>query len=208
MRFEVLVEGHADTPVVKEVLTRKYGLRQGIDFRIHPHHGKGTLPANPLRQPDPRRRGLLDQLPAKLRGWSTYLDEDTCVLVLIDVDDIPCRDLLRELNAMLDHLEDRRPPNVLFRLAIEETESWFIADPEAIKLAFPRANTKKLPRTPDSIVGAWEHLADALRIDRRSVTGEDKFNWAEKISPHLNLNHPRSPSFRKLLEGIQRKLDA
>ncbi len=207
MRFEVLVEGHADAPVVKEVLTRKYGLRQGIDFNIHAHHGNGRLPSNPLATPDRKHRGLLDQLPAKLRGWSTYFDEDTCVLVLVDVDHMPCRDLLRDLNVMLNQLGRRRPPNVLFRLAIEETESWFIADPNAVKLAFPRAITKKFPKTPDSISSAWEQLADALRIDRRSVTGEDKFNWAERISPYLNLDTPRSPSFKKLLEGIQRNLD-
>ena len=50
--LEVLVEGASDAPTVKEVLVRKFQLVDGEHFRIHPHKGKGTLPANPLSRPD------------------------------------------------------------------------------------------------------------------------------------------------------------
>lgn len=203
--FEVLVEGGADVPAVREIFSRKFGLLEDEHFRIHPHKGRGRLPSNLLSQPDRKHQGLLDQLPAKLKGFS-YLGPNVCVLVLLDVDNTPCRNLLTELQQMLAQLP-RRPPNVLFRLAIEETESWFIADQTAIKLAFPKAKLGKLPDTPDAIVGAWEKLAEALGIDRKTVTGADKYKWAETIAPHLDLNHPPSPSFRKLIDGIARNLD-
>jgi hypothetical protein len=47
--FEVLVEGGSDVPALREILTRKFALEEGRDFRIHPHKGRGKLPVNPLK---------------------------------------------------------------------------------------------------------------------------------------------------------------
>jgi len=203
--FEVLVEGASDVPTVKSVLTRRFGLEENNDFRIHPHKGRGKLPTDLLSPPDPKHRGLLDQLPSKLKGFS-YLPNSSCVLVLVDADTEPCRDLLAQLNTMLKRLP-KRPHHVLFRLAIEETESWFIADEAAVRRAYRNARTQKLSRiTPDGIVGAWEELAEALGKVASGVTGVDKYEWAERISPHLNLDEPPSPSLRKLIKGIEGEL--
>ena len=65
--FEILLEGSSDVPIVKEILTRRFNLKEDIDFRIHPHKGKGRLPQNPLAKADLSQRGLLDQLSAGLR---------------------------------------------------------------------------------------------------------------------------------------------
>ena len=203
--FEVLVEGASDVPTLREVLVRKFQLVEGVNFRIHPHRGKGKLPANPLAMPDPKQQTLLHQLPAKLRGFS-YLGDDVCVVVVVDVDDTPCQEFLLELNAMLATLP-RRPARVLFRLAIEETERWFIADVHAVRQAFPKVNAQRLRSiAPDAIVGAWEVLAGALRIRLKDVTGVDKYAWAGAIAPHLNLDAPPSPSLVKLLQGLEREL--
>lgn len=205
--FEVLVEGSSDVPALCEVLTRRFGLQEGQHYRIHPHQGRGVLPRDLLGAPDQRRRGLLDQLPAKLRGWSG-LDRSICVLVVIDTDDDSCEQLLGELNQMLLRLP-RRPRRVVFRLAIEETESWFIADHVAVKAAFPRANVKKLSRIPaDAIVGAAEALARALGKDPDRITGADKFEWARAIAPHLNLQSPVSPSLARLVAAVDREISA
>jgi hypothetical protein len=204
--FEVLVEGGSDVPVLREVLTRKFGLQQDIDFRIHPHKGRGRLPANPLAKPDPKQSTLLGQLPAKLRGFS-WLGDDVCVLVVLDVDDDICTALLQSLHDMLQKLPER-PKRVLFRLAIEETESWFIADRDAVSQAWPKAKTQKLKDIkPDAIVGAWEALAEAIGKKRNEVTGRDKYQWAETITPYLNLDSPISPSFKKLIDGIDQQLN-
>lgn len=206
--FHVLTEGAADVPVVREVLTRRFGLSEDSDFRIHPHKGRGQLRNDLLSPPDPRHQGLLDQLPAKLKGWSN-LGADHCIVVLLDADDDPCRELLAELKAMLARLL-KRPGNVLFRLAIEETESWFIADLPALEAAYGRKiKLNGLRRLePDAIVGAWERLAEALghNLEKQTFSGPDKYRWAESIAPHLNLDNPPSPSLGKLIEGIQRQL--
>ncbi len=205
--IEVLVEGTSDVPAVKEVLTRRFGLKEDEHFRIHPHQGKGKLPENPLARPDRNQRQLLHQLPAKLRGYAKSLSEDSVVLVVVDADDTPCAELLADLNSMLSKLP-ARPSRVLFRLAIEETESWFIADPAAVKRAFPKANITALKKLqPDAIVGAWERLAEAIGVPAKS-SGTDKLRWATQICPHLDLEQPCSPSLGKLISSVARELRA
>lgn len=204
--FEVLVEGGSDVPTMRELFTRRFGLEEKIHFRIHPHKGRGRLPNNILAEPDPKHQTLLDQLPAKLRGFS-YLGDDACVVVLVDADDTLCDQLLGELDLMLQRLP-RKPNNVLFRLAVEETESWFIADTQAVQSAYPRAKLQRLRNIqPDAIVGAWEALADAIGAKRNEVTGADKFGWAEKIAPHLNFDTPFSPSLKELIKSLDECVD-
>lgn len=203
--LEVLVEGASDVPAVRGVLTRRFGLVENVHFRIHRHKGRGSLPDDLLGQPDPKRQTLLHQLPAKLKGFS-HLGDNACVVVLIDADRDPCGELLEQLKAMLARLP-RRPPRTMFRLAIEETESWFIADLHAVATAYPKARLQKLRRiVPDDIVGAWEELAAAVGRKTSEVTGADKYAWAERIAPHVNLEEPHSPSLRKFIDGISQEL--
>lgn len=203
--LEILVEGAADVPVIKLVLTQRFGLVENVHFRIHRHKGRGNLPADLLGQPDPKQQTLLHQLPVKLKGFS-HLGDDACVVVLIDADRDPCRELLGQLKHMLARLP-QRPPHTLFRLAIEETESWFIADLKAVRAAYPKARLQKLGRiVADDVVGAWEELAAALGRKASEVTGADKYAWAERIAPHMNLEEPHSPSLRKFIEGIDREV--
>lgn len=202
MLLEVLVEGGADVPAVREVLKRRFGLVEDQDFRIHPHKGKGKLPVNPKKRPDPKQRGLLDQLPAKLRGYAHV--PDCAVVVLVDADDEGCLTLKASLTAMLTAL-DRRPPHVLLRIAVEETESWLIAEPEAVRRAYPQARLGKLRKLKaDAVCDAWERLAEALGLRPADCDGQDKYAWAETILPQFDLDAPRSPSLQAFITGIER----
>lgn len=210
IRLEVLVEGISDEPVVREVLVRKFKQVEGVHFRIHPHRGRGALPKHPLRRPDPKRRGLLDQLPAKLMGYARQFvpaGDALFVVVLIDVDSTPCVEMLAQLNIMLQSLPVK--PKVLFRLAIEETESWFIADREALQRAYPGRIKMASLRSiaPDSVCGSWEALARALGQNPKLVGPGAKTAWARHIAPHLDLERPASPSFRKFIEGVGRLVE-
>ena len=152
--LEILVEGTSDVPIVAEILGRKFNLRENDHYRIHPHQGKGSLPANVLARPEPRHRGLLDQLPAKLRGYAKSLPDDYGVVVLLDADDDDCIELKTSL-VNLHHALDLKPTVVLFRIAVEEVESWFLADADAIQSAYPGAKLAKLPESPpDAVIGA------------------------------------------------------
>jgi hypothetical protein len=201
MFLEILLEGASDLPTVKEILTRRFKLLEDEHYRIHPHKGKGSLPANPHAKPDIKHRGLLDQLPAKLRGYA-HLPDGYCVVVLVDSDKADCHELKNALIQMCESL-DRRPPCVLFRIAVEEIESWFLADIEAIRIAYPKAKHLKIAGIrPDSIVGAWERLAEALGRHPADCDGSDKYEWAMKIAPHLDLDKPKSPSLNAFVQGI------
>jgi Domain of unknown function (DUF4276) len=199
--IEVLVEGSSDVPAIREVLTRRFALIEDHHFKIRPHKGRGNLPHKILKNPELQNRSLLYQLPAKLQGFSTWFTKGHWVLVVLDADDTPFKELLNDLHEMLQKLP--KPPRVLFRIAVEETESWFIADTNAIKKAYPKSNVSVLKKIkPDAICGAWEKLAEAIHTN-----GKDKTAWAEAISPHLNLDTPNSPSFQKLITGIERELN-
>lgn len=206
MIIKILTEGASDVPVMHEILSRHFNLIEHIDFEIHPHRGRGNIPNDVLAQPDPKHRGLLDQLPAKLRGFAKYMDEDFLVVVLIDLDNDDEAQLLSELSAMLGQLPTR-PPRILFGLAVEEVESWFLADKSAIISAFPTANLEVIKHIQaDSIIGAWERLADCFGKKHADVTGHDKTYWAEKISPHLDFQSPNSPSLSKLIKNLTEQL--
>ena len=105
MFMEVLVEGSADVPAVREILERRFNLKKDKNFRIHPH--------------------------------------------------------------------------------------------------YPKADLNKIPKSPpDSIIGAWENLAKTLGRNPEDCIGADKFEWAKRISPYLDLEDPKSPSLNAFLLGI------
>lgn len=206
MKFlEVLVEGSSDQPTVRVILKNRFGLTEKQDFRIHPHQGKGRLPKHPHRKPDPRQRGLLDLLPATLKGYASF-SSDRCVVVLVDADDTPCKTLKDELVELHRKLKFR-PSCALFRIAVEEIESWFIADANAIRQAYPKARLSLLNEYElDSVIGASELLARVLGRRPEDCSSADKHEWATKIAPHLDLDDPKSPSLRAFLKGINKLL--
>jgi hypothetical protein len=205
MFFEILVEGGSDVPTIREILIRQFNLIEGQDFKIHPHQGKGKLPISVHSRVNPKNRTLLHQLPAKLRGYS-HLTHEYCIVVLVDADSDDCIELKNKLVDLHQQLLNR-PPCVLFRIAVEETESWFIADIPAVRRAYPRAKLQKFEGLlPDQIIGAWEHLAEAIGKKPEDCDGSDKTEWAKKISPHLDLNNPKSTSLYFFIEGIRQKI--
>jgi hypothetical protein len=203
--LEVLLEGTSDQPTVRVILEKRFGLKENRDFRLHPHQGKGTLSKNPHQAPNPRHRGLLDLLPATLKGYASF-PQERCVLVLVDADEIPCEHLKNELVALHKKLKNR-PACTLFRIAVEEIESWFIADPDAIKGAYPKSKLAILANYhPDTVVGAWELLAKTIGRKSSDCSRADKTEWASKIAPHLDLNDPKSPSLKAFITGIEKLL--
>jgi len=133
--------------------------------------------------------------------------EEYCIIVLVDADHDNCIELKGKLIDLHNELLNQ-PSCVLFRIAVEEMESWFIADIDAVRSAYPHAKIQKIEHIPpDSIVGAWELLAETLGKKRGECKRSDKIEWAKKISPHLDLESPRSTSLHFFIEGIQRKLE-
>lgn len=173
----------------------------GHEMRVHPHQGKGALPTDLTARPNPKERGLLDQLPAKLQAFAaSTTEEDKAVLVLVDADRDDCIELARRIRDAAKALVPELP--VLVRIAVEETEAFYLGDLKALKAAYPDADMAAARAyRPDSICGTWEKFGE--------IVGDDSGNkvaWAEALGPRLTttLAGSRSPSFRALCSGLRR----
>jgi hypothetical protein len=151
---------------------------------------------------------LLDQLPRLLQGYGKTVGIDAVVVVL-DTDNRECSAFLTELKSLLANCKPA--PHTLFRLAIEETEAWYFGDKQSILQAYPRAKRDVIGRyTQDSVCGTWELLADAvypggsaaIKKTGWPLPGQIKHEWAERITPFMDIDQNTSPSFIKLRDGL------
>ena len=200
MNIHALVEGPSERAFI-EPWARRF--LTGHSIKVYPHQGKGTLPSDLAKPPDPKNRGLLHQLPAKLRAFASSLNPDTDrVLVLVDADNDDCVTLTRSLRKAIDQLAPGL--RVAVRIAIEETEAFYLGDQRALRAAFPSANLD-LARTyePDSICGTWELFGRVI-----GDGGGNKVAWAEAMGTRLTVvpARNRSPSFRALCRELKRLL--
>ena len=211
MHIEVLVEDSSGSKLVETLLPKVIGgIGQPHTWRVHPYKGIGRLPGNLRPAGDPSKRALLNQLPRILSGYGKTVGIEG-VVVVVDADSRDCKTFLAELTAMVEKC--RPAPNVLFRLAIEEVEAWYLGDREAVKIAYPNAKNDVLDRyQQDSVCGTWEVLADAVypggsaAIRRKGwpLPGTIKHEWAEQIGPHMDIENNTSPSFGKFRDGLRR----
>jgi len=198
VRLHFLVEGPSEERFLAGFLPR---LIPQHHFRIYPHQGKGSLPSDPTQPPNPLRRGVLDQLPAKLRAWGkSFSSETDRVIIVVDADEDDCKDLLDRFQIMLQSIAPT--PVCLLRIAIEEVESWYLGDFPAIKRAFPAARPKDLEGyEPDTRCGAWELFQQVVgdKVVRKPY-------WGEKMGLELstNVSDNASPSFKKFCEAVLR----
>lgn len=200
MIFHVLVEGTSDEPTVDEILRRRFGLVRGSQFQVHPHRGKGQLPGDLNAAPPDCERTLLGLLPATLRAFGKQ-GGDMCVVVLVDQDDDDCHALKQSLVQAWQHITPH-PAKVVFRIAMEETESWFLADRKAVQQAYPKVNWRSVPkRPPDEIDDPSDVLAHVLGVPL-PCTGMDKAEWAKRVAPKLDLDKPKSPSLAQFINGL------
>lgn len=219
MHFEFLVEGQTELTALSILMEKILGCyNKPHTWKIHKHRGIGQIPDCPTTTPNCRNQTLLHNLPSKLRAYGNEGREDLIVVVLMDLDDRPdCRLFKRTLIKLLEFCPKK--PKVLFRIAIEELEAWFLGDQEAIKFAYPDAIEDTLNSyEQDSQCGTWEILAEALypgglkkleENGRRSVRiNKQKTIWAKKISPYLNVQRNKSHSFKVFCDGLTRMAES
>ncbi len=209
MHIEFLVEDSSGEKMLSQLLPKILG-GQGAPhtWRIKAYKGVGRIPAGLSVKADPAKRMLLDHLPRLLQGYGKTVGIDAVVVVL-DTDNRECSAFLTELKSLLANCKPA--PHTLFRLAIEETEAWYFGDKQSILQAYPRAKRDVIGRyTQDSVCGTWELLADAvypggsaaIKKTGWPLPGQIKHEWAEKITPFMDINQNISPSFIKLRDGL------
>ena len=135
-------------------------------FQIHSYRGSGRIPKNLKSRTDASKRVLLDRLPKLLNGYGRTIANYPTNFPAVVI--VVC-DLDR-------------------RCLKEFREELF-----AILNSYQN----------DSICGTWELLANvvfpgglsALKEKGRRAVGREKSAWAQKITPHMNINKNASPSF-------------
>lgn len=217
MHFEILVEDQSGKKALDILVPKIIG--DGFTFKVHSYKGIGRIPKNLTTNGDASKRILLEQLPRLLRGYGRTFsqyppDYPAAVILVCDLDDKRLKTFLRELSDILNMCNPK--PDTRFCIAIEEGESWLLGDIPAIKSAYARVKDAILNAyINDSICGTWELLANAvykggaaaLSAKGWQAVGAEKSQWAEKISPHMDVMNNASPSFvhfrEKLLELIR-----
>jgi hypothetical protein len=214
MHFEVLIEDSSGMTLVENVLPKIIGPHgEPHTWRLHSYRGIGRIPKKLSSGADPTKRILLSQLPRILAGYRKTPEIDA-VVVILDADRRDCKLLLTELQEVARRQKADRMTT--FRLAIEEIEAWYFGDKKALLSAYPRARKNIIDEyRQDSICDTWERLADAIHSGGSvavkkagwPLPGQLKQQWAEAISPRMNVDLNQSPSFAKLRDGL-RKLAA
>ena len=196
MTIHVLVEGPSERAFLEPWSRR---LLKGYPVKVHPHQGKGALPANLGAPPDPKRRGLLDQLPAKLRGFANAMTSaNDGVVIMVDADDDDVATLERSIVEAARTVAPQL--GVIVQVAVEETEAFYLGDLKALARAFQDADLELANAyEPDSICGTWELFGRII-----GDGGGNKVAWAETMGPLVTTvsGRSRSPSFRSLLRGL------
>jgi hypothetical protein len=205
MHFEILVEDLSGKATLDILIPKIIGKKH--TFRVISYRGIGHIPKDLKSHTDAHNRILLDRLPELLKGYGkTYTNNPakhtTVLIVVCDLDD-KCLKTFRQ--KLLDVLNKCKPEiETRFCIAVEEGEAWFLGDLAAIKKAYPKDKNNLLNRYQnDSICDTWELLADAIfaggssRLKKRGwqTVGREKSAWAEKITPYMDINNNKSPSF-------------
>jgi hypothetical protein len=207
MHVEFLIEDQSGEKAMKIIAPKILG--SGNDFRTHSYRGIGHIPKGLKPKTDANKRVLLDQLPRLLNGYGRT-PHIGAVVVICDLDDKNKEQFLIELKNILDACVKK--PHTLFCLAIEEFEAWYLGDLNAVYKAFPRADKNILGSyINDSICGTWELLANAIYDGGKKAlvkkgmmeVGKQKSIWAETISPHMNVEVNKSPSFQSMYADLK-----
>lgn len=158
--------------------------------------------------------------PGKLRdrllGYAAWLPENGRIVVMVDRDDDDCLVLKGELNRVIRDVDTARAHSdratiagrIRNRIVIEELESWYFGDWEAVRGAYPRVSPT-LPnsrgyRDPDAIRGGtWEALERVLRKAGYYAGGLPKIELAHTIAPLMDPDRNTSHSFQVWLRTMR-----
>jgi len=211
VHFEILVEDQSGSVTVAN-LFNKIVQTASIQptMRLHPYKGLGVVPKDLKPNTKAKERILLDRLPKILQGYGKNLKPHSVVLVVVDLDVKDCKKFKKELLDLLNQCKSK-PPQTQFRIAIEEIEAWLLGDRDAVRRAYPKCKSKPLENyKQDSICGTWEVLAESLfsggakELKKQGYPriGEEKCNWAKKISPLIDIEQNQSKSFQVFRQGV------
>ena len=194
--LELLVEEPSMEAFLRGLLPRL--LPQNRSFEIHAFQGKDDL---------------LRKLDSRLRGYAHWLPQDWRILVVVDRDDEYCQALKARLDQIARECglrtdRARADWQLVNRIAVEELETWYFGDWDAVRASYPRVSVsipgKQAHREPDAIAGGtWEAFERILQRHGYFKTGLPKVEVARALAEHLSPHANRSASFRAFLRAVE-----
>ena len=177
-------------------------LPQTISFQINAFQGKTDL---------------LAKLESRLRGYAKMLQsmqEKWRIIVMVDRDDDDCKQLKQRLEncameaGLLTKSQSKTGTwELANRIVVEELESWYFGDWEAVKAAYPRVSAtiynQQKYRHSDAIVGGtWEAFERILQRYGYFKSGLPKIEVARTVGTCIDAQRNRSPSFQCFIQTI------
>jgi hypothetical protein len=142
------------------------------------------------------KQDLDRQLERKLKG---YLNQRASFIVLRDQDRADCR---KVKGALVTLCSRAGRPDTVVRIACRELEAFYLGDLRAVELGLrvtgllPKQNKAKF-RDPDRL------QSPSLELEKLTNGRYQKVAGSRAIAPHLDLESPRSRSFRHLIQAIR-----
>lgn len=149
------------------------------------------------------KHDLLKKLPARLKAYASFLEQDQAIVVLIDQDSDNCVQLKQKISQeivkaglVVARGGKLKAREVAVRVVVRELESWLMGDQAAVHKAFSGVQSyqnRVQYRDPDSIIDPSKELANLLR--RHYPSSLAKIECAKKIAEYLDVQANRSRSF-------------
>ena len=136
------------------------------------------------------RRGGFGYLRRTIDGWNRAAKGKPFV-VLADLDTNEC-----PASLITDWLRIEKHPNLLFRVAVREVESWLLADSENLS-EFLRVSPSRIPPEPDEL---RDPKAALIEIARRSLTKDIR----DRIVPRAGSTAKQGPDYNACLGSFVR----
>jgi len=180
-RVVFLLEEYSMKVLLEGLLPRLF---PGLPFLCISHEGKHDLEKS---------------IPRKLRAWN---EPGVRFIVLRDNDGGDCRTLKERLVQLC---RDTGRSNWLVRLACQELEAWYLAEPEAMAKAFDDESLRAIGsrarfRNPDEIRKPSEEI-------RKILPFFQKVSGARAMAATLSSGRNCSRSFMTLMDAIARVND-
>lgn len=147
------------------------------------------------------KQDLERQLERKLRGFH---NRDAYIIVMRDQDRDPdCRTVKRRLR---QSCERAGRPDTVVRIACHELEAFYLGDLQAVErgLGIPglaAQQEKARFRSPDRLPNP------SMELEKLTPKRYQKVSGSRAIAPHLDLDRPRSQSFRHLIQAIRNAVE-
>ncbi|MBF0157447.1 MAG: DUF4276 family protein [Magnetococcales bacterium] len=196
--LEILVEERSMEALLQEILPAILG--KEASFAIHPFRCKNDL---------------LAKLPQRLESYAGFLPDDWRIVVIVDRDNDDCRDLKQRLEEMASAVgltartsqSREKPWQLVNRIAIEELESWYFGEWDAVRKAYPRVpqhlRRRKNFHDPDAIAGGtWEAFERVMQRAGYFREGLRKTKAAQAIGREMTPCRNKSRSFQVLREAL------